>query len=135
MYRQIIIRTVKLPTQANPNKDIEWLCESFGLISGRDTEKMCQQILLTILRNVAKHGEVSAEDIAKELRIAPQRVNYHIRGLMQTGLIYREHKQIYLRDGSVKAAIEEMRSDANRLFDKMSTLAEEIDKSMGFKNR
>ena len=135
MTRQIILRDLQQPKQVNLDTDIEWLSDSFGSIAGRDTERMVNQILHCVLERVAAQGGVSTENIAGDLHIATQRVNYHIRSLINSGFLYRERKLIFLRQGSVKGAVEEMRRDANRIFDNLTKIAEEIDAALGLKNR
>jgi len=135
MVQQIILRNLQRPKKGNVYEDIEWLGNSLGFVNGRDTEKMANQILLSVLDEFAKVESVSSEQIARELNVALQRVNYHIRSLIDSGFLYRDRKLIFLRQGSVKSAVEEMRRDANRTFDNLSMIAEEIDQTLGLKNR
>jgi predicted transcriptional regulator len=62
-------------------------------------------------------------------------VNHHLRNLINTGLIYREKRMLYLRGGSLKAAVQEMRKDSERMFDELEAIAGEIDQEMGIRNR
>jgi hypothetical protein len=50
-------------------------------------------------------------------------------------MIYRRKRLLYLRGGSLKAAVQEMRKDSERIFDELEVMAEEIDRKMGLKNR
>jgi predicted transcriptional regulator len=63
------------------------------------------------------------------------RVNHHLRNLNDSGLVYRKKRLIYLRGGSLKAAVKEMRKDSERIFDELEYMAEEIDSRIGIKNR
>lgn len=63
------------------------------------------------------------------------RVNHHLRNLNDSGLLYRKKRLIYLRGGSLKAAVKEMRKDSERILDELESIAEEIDSIMGLKNR
>ena len=132
---EIVLRDLPMAKEPDFKKDIEWLCQSLGLIAGRDTERTASKIIQDLLREVSNFGSASSMEIASQLGIAVQRVNYHLRSLANRGFIYRKKKRIYLRQGSVKAAIEEIRKDANRIFDNLSRIAEEIDNSLGLKNR
>lgn len=135
MYQQIILRNLERPKKVDVNNDINWVCDSFGFCSGRDIDKVTPRILQTLFRSVADDGSVSAERLADELEIATQRVNYHIRTFSDSGLVYRNKKQIYLREGSLRSSIEEMRRDANKMFDRLLEIADEIDLSLGMKGR
>ena len=135
MPQQIILKNLQKPQEANVQKDIEWLGNSFGFSTGRDTERVTAKILQNVLQEVAQQGSTSSENIANKLDLSVQRVNYHLRSLIDSGFLFRKKRLIFVRQGSVKAAIEEMRQDANRIFDNLSLIAEEIDSNLGFKNR
>ncbi len=135
MSQTIILRNLQKPSNINRKEDIEWLGDSFGLCSGRDTQKISFLILETVLKEVANDGSTSTEHIANDLDISIQRVNYHLKSLIDAGFLLRNNKLIFIRQGSVKAAVEEMRQDANRIFDSLSKIGEEIDTSLGLKNR
>jgi len=135
MPQQIILRNLQRPKEINTQEDIEWLGNSFGFSAGRDTERITTRVLQNVLREVAEKGSTSSEHISEGLDLSVQRVNYHLRTLIHSGFLYREKKLIFLRQGSIKSAVEEMRKDANRIFDNLSRIAEEIDESLGFRNR
>lgn len=135
MQQEILLRNLTKPKEADLTSDIDWLCNSLGFTAGRDIERMSSRIVQSLLRCVVSDGCASTESIAEDINIARQRVNYHIRSLTNSGFLYREKKLIFLREGSVKSAVEEMRKDANRIFDKLSMIGEEIDSALGLRNR
>ena len=135
MPQQIIIKELRRPSKVNLGEDMLWLSDSFGFSAGRDVENSAEQILRAVLQQAVATGSSSTEEISDELDFSIQKVNYHLRTLIDGGILYREKRRIYVRQGSVKAAVEEIRKDANRIFDQISEIAEEIDASLGFKNR
>lgn len=135
MTQQIILRELQKPQEINLSKDIDWLGESFGFTAGRDTDRITAKILQNLLEEIGREGSTSTEQLSNNMNLEIQRVNYHLRTLVDSGFICREKRLIVLRQGSVKAAVEEMRKDANRMFDSLSVIAEEIDKNLGLKNR
>lgn len=135
MTQQIILRDLQRPKDVNVVGDIEWLGNSFGFSAGRNAKKIVDRILHSVLQEAASQGSTSTENIAEELNVSIQRVNYHLRTLMDAGFLFREKRLIFVRQGSVKSAVEEMRRDANRIFDNLSFMAEEIDSKLGLKNR
>lgn len=135
MTQQIILKNLQKPKEINLNNDIYWLGESLGFNSGRDTKKITSQILRMVLQEFASDGSTSTEKISNNLGLDIQKTNYHLRTLIESGFLYREKRLILLRRGSVKSAVEEIRKDANRILDDLSTMAEEIDKELGLKNR
>jgi len=136
MPQQIILINLEKPREKKLEHDISWLCNSFGLSSGRDTENLATQIVTDLLKQLAmKEERVSSDKIAEDLDVTPSRVNHHVRNLINTGLLYRDRRALYLRGGSLKAAVREMRKDSDRIFDELEEIAEEIDRQMGLKNR
>lgn len=135
MSQQIILNNIQKPGKINLKEDITWLGDSFGYTCGRDTERINALILEFTLRNIAKEGYTSTEKISKELNLEVQRVNYHLKTLIESGLLYREKKLIYVRQGSVKCAVEEIKKDANRILDELIIVASDIDNKLGLKNR
>ncbi|TGC08314.1 MarR family transcriptional regulator [Methanolobus halotolerans] len=136
MAQQILLVKLEKPRDKELEQDIHWLCNSFGLSSGRDTENLATKIVMDLLHQMSADEEkVSPEKIAESLEITHSRVNHHVRNLINSGLIYRERRRLCLRGGSLKAAVQEMRKDSERIFNELEEIAEEIDKQMGLKNR
>jgi predicted transcriptional regulator len=92
-------------------------------------------ILTGILKEISLNGSTSTESISKKLGLEVQRVNYHLRYLIDLGLLYRSKRRIFIREGSISSAIEEIRDDVNRIFDCIAKIGEDIDKKLGFENR
>ena len=136
MPQQIILVNLEKPREKRLEEDIRWFCDSFGLSSGRDTENVATQIVLDLLQQLAENQEkISSDIIAQSIEVNQSRVNHHIRNLISSGLIYREKRGLYIRGGSLKAAVQEMRKDSERIFQELEEIAEEIDEQMGLKNR
>ncbi|KXS43240.1 MAG: hypothetical protein AWU59_1217 [Methanolobus sp. T82-4] len=136
MARQILLIKLEKPREKKLEQDIHWLCNSFGLSSGRDTENLATKIVIDLLQQISEDEErVSSDKIADSLEVTPSRVNHHVRNLINAGLLYRERRRLHLRGGSLKAAVQEMRKDSERIFDELEEIAEEIDNQVGLKNR
>lgn len=135
MQRQIILKDIEKPKEKDPNEDISWVVNSFGLSAGRDIDRIANRIISDLLENMAVGKVISSELIAEDLEISPSRVNHHVRNFAESGLVFRERKYIFLRGGSLKSAIAEIRKDANRILDELEQIAEEIDNAMGLRNR
>lgn len=135
MTRQIILINIEKPVEKDIEKDIHWFCDSFGLSSGRDVEDISKKIVMTLLSNLSRHEGVTSEMLANSLDISLSRVNHHLRNLIGSGLVYRRKKMLYLRGGSLRAAVCEMRKDSERIFDELEKIAEEIDDEVGLRSR
>lgn len=135
MVQQIILRYLEKPHVKSLEDDLLWLCDSFGFSSGRDTENTATRIVFSLLDRLSNDEITSSETLAEDLEMKISRVNHHLRNLNDSGLLYRKKRLIYLRGGSLKAAVKEMRKDSERIFDELESIAEEIDLSIGIKNR
>jgi len=135
MGQQIILRHLEKPHIKSLEEDLLWLCNSFGFSSGRDTENTSTRIIFSLLDKLSSDEITSSEALAEDLEIKISRVNHHLRNLNDSGLLYRKKRLIYLRGGSLKAAVKEMRKDSERIFDELESIAEEIDSRIGIKNR
>jgi Bacterial regulatory protein, arsR family. len=135
MVQQIILRYLEKPHVKSLEDDLLWLCDSFGFSSGRDTENTATRIVFSLLDKLSNDEITSSEALAEDLEIKISRVNHHLRNLNDSGLLYRKKRLIYLRGGSLKAAVKEMRKDSERILDELESIAEEIDLQIGIKNR
>ncbi|WP_319508194.1 winged helix-turn-helix transcriptional regulator [uncultured Methanolobus sp.] len=136
MPQQIILINLEKPREKKLEEDIRWFCNSFGLSSGRDTENIATQVVHDLLQQLSEREDrISSDTIAENLDVNLSRVNHHIRNLISAGLIYRQKRALYIRGGSLKAAVQEMRKDSERIFQELEEIAEEIDEQMGLKNR
>lgn len=135
MPQRIILQEVRKPVQKQVREDVVWLCDSLGFSTGRDIEHATPKTVAALLELLARRPGVQSEYLAERLGFSHGRVNYHVRSLIDSGFLYRERRLIHLRAGSVKASIEALRKDANRLFDELSDVAEEIDEALGYANR
>jgi len=135
MVKEIIIRNIEKPHIKSLEEDLLWFCDSFGFSSGRDTKNTATRIIFSLLEKLSNDEVTSSEVLAEDLNIKISRVNHHLRNLNDSGLLYRKKRLIYLRGGSLKAAVKEMRKDSERIFDELENIAEEIDSTIGIKNR
>lgn len=135
MVQQIILRHLEKPRVKSLEEDLLWFCNSFGFTSGRDIENTSTKIIFALLDKLSNDEVTSSEALAKDLEMKISRVNHHLRNLNDSGLVYRKKRLIYLRGGSLKAAVKEMRKDSERIFDELECIAGEIDSRIGIKNR
>ncbi|RME53494.1 MarR family transcriptional regulator [Candidatus Woesearchaeota archaeon] len=129
MMRCVMLKSLHRRPGDDAEDYLSWLSESFGLAKGRDTEGTLQRVLKTVLQRAKGREGVRVEDVAQELGVAAQRVNYHVRYLIDAGLLVRERRRLFLRQGSLSAAVEEMQKDAERFFERMKEAAKHIDET------
>ncbi len=132
MGQSITLHEQQAPTGKDVDQDIDWLCESLGLVAGRDTARVSPRIVKILL-----HGDemMTSESIAQALELETQRVLYHLRSLIGAGLLVRQSRQIALRHGSMTGAVGEIRRDAERIFDRLLAVARDVDQDLGLEHR
>ncbi|MCQ1534605.1 ArsR family transcriptional regulator [Methanosarcina sp. KYL-1] len=135
MVQQITLKNIEKPNIKSLEEDLQWFCDSFGFSSGRDTENTATRIIFNLLEKLSNEEIISSDSLAEDLEIKTSRVNHHLRNLNESGLLYRKKRLIYLRGGSLKASVQEMRKDSERILEELESIAEEIDTLMGLKNR
>jgi len=130
MHQRFILQHLPRPKKRNLNEEMYWLCDTLGLSSGRDLDNLSTQIVLKILERSGYTG-ISSDELGHLLEISQGRVNHHLRNLSRSGMVYRERRLIHLRGRSLRDSIREIRRDANRIFDELEAVADEIDSLVG----
>ena len=131
MQQRLILQNLPRPHKRDLIEETYWLCDTLGLSSGRDLDNLSTQIILKILENSSDYPGISSEDLGSLLEISQGRVNHHLRNLSRSGMVYRDRRLIHLRGRSLRDSIREIRRDANRIFDELETVADEIDSLVG----
>lgn len=129
MKQKIIIRSIDKPRETKIKDEVKWICNSLGLMSGRDVNDISFKIMYELLELFSEENLISTEEVANSLKIESPRVNHHIRSLMDSGIIFREKRKIALRGGSLSAAIEEMRRDSNQMFNRLLEVSKKVDEA------
>ncbi|NLV25602.1 MAG: winged helix-turn-helix transcriptional regulator [Methanomicrobiales archaeon] len=130
MHQRLTLHQIPRPLKNELTNEIYWLCDTLGLSAGRDLDNLATQIVLTILSRSEGSG-ISSDELSNLLAISSSRVNHHLRNLTRSGIIYRERRLVHLRRKSLSDSIREIRRDADRIFDELEQVAEEIDKLVG----
>jgi len=87
------------------------------------------------MENLPDTRGLAVEQIAGSLDVSSPRVNYHIRNLVETGLVYRHKQKIFIRGSSLRSMVQGIRKDTLRILDDLEAAAVEIDESYGVSNR
>ncbi len=129
MRQRITIKNLDKPREINLKENVRWICNSLGLMNGRDTECISFKVLYELLNLVSEQDLVSTEVISKSLKLEPYVINHHVRGLMESGIIIREKRKIALRGKSLSGAIEELKKDSELMFNRLLEVSKKVDNS------
>ncbi|MFH0967637.1 MAG: ArsR family transcriptional regulator [Methanobacteriota archaeon] len=131
MHQRLILQYLPKPGRRDLHEEAYWLCDTLGLSSGRDIEDLSIQIVLRLLEESSMKEGVASEHLADLLDINVGRVNHHLRNLSRSGVIYRNRRLVHLRGRSLLESVQELRRDADRIFDELEKVATDIDQMMG----
>ena len=129
MKQRIVIREIDRPKKRKTKEEVKWICNSLGLMTGRDLENTSFKIMYELLDLFSDKKLVSTESVADSLNIEAPRINHHIRTMMESGILLREKRKIVLRGGSLSGAIEEMKRDSNEMFNRLLEVSKKIDEN------
>ena len=127
MAQEINLKELDMPVKKKKGNDLRWVCNSLGLIKGRDTESTSFKIMQGLLKKSKLKPIISAEEISTLLKIEQPCVNHHLRTFVESGILVREKRKVMLRGGTLTSAIEEMQRDSEKMFKRILKISKEID--------
>ncbi len=128
--RKITLYSQRPPEDEEVQAIVDWLCNSLGLVSGRDKERTAATIFKRIVEASERGERLTTTQLAEELDVTRGTINHHLRNFIEAGLLTREKRTIRLRRHSLSRTIEELRRDADRIFDELKRFAEEVDEEL-----
>ncbi|MFH1448236.1 MAG: winged helix-turn-helix transcriptional regulator [Candidatus Micrarchaeota archaeon] len=106
---------------------IERLCESVGVVSGRDRDKTVILVFRTMLKNCKEDG-VGGSELSELSGVNRITCLHHLKRLEEAGLVENEHGRYHLKCANLKRTMRELRKEALSTFDIIDEMAGEIDK-------
>jgi predicted transcriptional regulator len=133
--KQFIIRKLREPTEKQLDKDIEWVCNSFGFITPRDQDKTAFIILKALIKSAKENKGLTSEELAELVEPTIGSVIYHLKKLMKAGLVVKLDSTYELRMKSLLATIEEIEKEISLTLADIKQIAEDIDNKVGLEHR
>jgi len=133
--KQFIIRKLREPTEKQLDKDIEWICNSFGFITPRDQDKTAFIILKALIKSAKENKGLASEELAELVEPTIGSVIYHLKKLMKAGLVVKLDSTYELRMKSLLATIEEIEKEISLTLADIKQIAEDIDNKVGLEHR
>jgi len=133
--KQFIIRKLREPTEKQLDKDIEWICNSFGFITPRDQDKTAFIILKALIKSAKENKGLTSEELAELVEPTIGSVIYHLKKLMKAGLVVKLDSTYELRINSLLATIEEIEKEISLTLADIKQIAVDIDNKVGLEHR
>jgi predicted transcriptional regulator len=128
----IIIKKIRSPAPGSLNKDIDYICKSFGYFSPRDKKDTAGKIFRLLVKETCNsNNSLSSDEIANELNLTRGTIIYHLNNFISAGLVVKENNKYRLRSQSIQKIIEEIKADVDRITDQMMKIALDIDNKLG----
>lgn len=135
VLKQFIVKKLRTPTEKQLDKDIEWICNSFGFISTRDQEKTAFRILFALIKATKEGKSITSEDLTNQVEPTRGSVIYHLKKLMKAGLVVKMGSGYELRMNSLLATVEEIEKEIGLTLTAIKKIAKDIDKEIGLEHR
>lgn len=132
---QYLLLSVRKPTTAEYETDLEWLCRTFGFLESRDKQKTAYLIFKALVEATAHNNGLTSDELAEKLSLTRGTMIHHLNKMMKSGLVIFHESKFKLRERSLKNTMEEIRRDINRLFENVFEISESIDRSLGLVSR
>jgi predicted transcriptional regulator len=129
------ISDVSAPLKVDKDSDIEWICRCFGFLEPRDKMKTAARIFAALLGVLGEKDGVSSDDLAEKVGLSRAAVVHHLNRMTSSGLIVRRDGVYRLRAENLENTIIEVQRDVNRIFENVTRIAREIDRSMNVPRR
>ncbi len=133
--KQFVIRKLREPTEKQLDKDIEWVCNSFGFITLRDQDKTAFKILKALIKTAKEGKGLTSEELTELVEPTIGSVIYHLKKLMKAGLVVKLDSTYELRMNSLLTTIEEIEKEISMTLAGIKQVAEDIDNKVGLEHR
>ena len=133
--KQFVIRKLREPTEKQLDKDIEWVCNSFGFITPRDQDKTAFKILKALIKVAKDSKGLTSEELTELVEPTIGSVIYHLKKLTKAGLVVKLDSTYELRMRSLLTTIEEIEKEISTTLADIKKIAEDIDNKVGLEHR
>jgi len=124
---RLVIRRVEPPFSKDPQKELDWICQSLGFFEEIDKDKTASAIFKEIVSATEKGVGLTSTAIAERVKMSRGAVINHLNNLIRSGLIVHEGRFYVSRSKSMERTISEIEEDIERIFEKMKQRARLLD--------
>ncbi len=129
--RLTIIRYNHSSSKKSVNEKLQWLGNSLGLFNLRDKDKSCFRIFIELIKSAKKEQPLSSDELAERLGLSRGTVVHHLNKLMESGIVVVHKNKYILRVNNLNQLVDELKKDADRMFNDLKDAASEIDTLLG----
>ena len=130
-HHKVTIIRYRRPAKRDLNDELQFFGNSLGLFGDRDKDRSCFRVFIELLKATRTNNGMTSDALAVRTGLSRGTVVYHLKRLMDSGLVVYEEGRYFLRAGNLEAVMEEIQKDVNRTMEDLRNIAGEIDKGMG----
>ena len=132
---EIIIRYKKPPIKSSLEKDLEWFCNSLGLVSKRDKNKTSLKLFKLLLNASKKNNYLTIDKMAKLMNLTRTSIVHHLRYMESAGIVTETQYGYEMKVRNLEGLIEDVQFDIEKNLKKIRKIAEELDKKLRLPER
>lgn len=121
------IFNVRKLASVDVEKDLEWVCRSFGFLEPRDRRRTAYRVFRVIIEAARNSDGLSSDAIAEKLALSRGTAIHHLNKMIKSGLVIYHEGQYKLRGRNLATTIEEIQLDTERIFDNLKDVSKTID--------
>ena len=121
------IFNVRKLASVNVEKDLEWICRSFGFLEPRDKSRTAYRVFRAIIEAARNNNGLSSDELAEELALSRGTIVHHLNKMIKSGLVIYHEGQYKLRGRNLVTTIEEIQLDTERIFDNLKDISKTVD--------
>ncbi|MFN3622322.1 MAG: ArsR/SmtB family transcription factor [Nitrososphaerales archaeon] len=130
-FSKYMILDLRMPSSADYNEDLEWVCKCFGFLESRDKEKTAAKVFKALLEAMKDRKGLSSDELAKKTGLTRGTMVHHLNNLIQSGLVVHREGWYELRGMSLQRTVQEIKRDISRVFENIEHIAKGIDETLG----
>ncbi len=128
---KIILKNERLPARKKLDDDLDWLCRSMGISSGRDVDKNAICMFKIVVRGASDGKRITSDFLSDKMNLTRGAINHHLRWFIDSGIFVRDKCEIKLREDSIRQTIREIKRDSERIFEDLLDIASNVDNEIG----
>lgn len=87
--KKYVTEKLREPPGQDVERDVEWVANSLGFVTPRDQDKTAFKILNAVIRAAGDGGGMTSEELSELVEPTVGSVIYHLKRLMNSGLIVK----------------------------------------------
>ncbi len=129
-FSKYVILDLRMPSSAEFDGDVEWVCKCFGFLESRDKEKTATRVFRALLEAMKDRKGLSSDELAEKTGLTRGTMVYHLNNLIQSGLVVHREGRYELRGMSLQRTVQEIKRDISRVFENIEHVAKGIDETL-----